>query len=63
MLKHVATYTLVQCCTYSIYQMGGGAYFGFVEELSEAASGILLRVRGHFQDELHDNSLVSHLLH
>lgn len=42
---------------------GGGPYFGFVEELSEAASGILLRVRGHFQDELHDNSLVSHLLH
>lgn len=39
------------------------SYFGFVEELSEAASRILLRVRGHLQDELHDHSLVRHLLH
>lgn len=44
------------------YQMIA-SYFGFVEELSEAASGILLRVRGHLQDELHDHSLVRHLLH
>lgn len=39
------------------------SYFGFVEELSETASGILLRVQRHLQDELHDYSLVSHLLH
>lgn len=39
------------------------SYFGFVEELSEAASRILLRVGRHLQDELHDYSLVRHLLH
>lgn len=38
-------------------------YFGFVEELSEAASRVLLRVGGHLQDKLHDHSLVRHLLH
>lgn len=40
-----------------------GSYFGFVEELSEAASRILLGVRRHLQDELHDYSLVRYLLH
>lgn len=39
------------------------SYFGFVEELPEAASRVLLRVGGHLQDELHDYSLVRHLLH
>lgn len=38
-------------------------YFGFVEELSEAASWILLRMRGQLQDELHDDSLVGYLSH
>lgn len=38
-------------------------HFGFVEELSEAASWVLLRMWGHLQDELHDNSLVGHLFH
>lgn len=39
------------------------AYFGFVEELSEAASWILLGMWGQLQDELHDNGLVRHLFH
>lgn len=39
------------------------SYFGFVEELSEAASRVLVRVRRHLQDELHDDGLVRHLLH
>lgn len=39
------------------------SYFGFVEELPEAASRVLLRVGGRLQDELHDYSLVRHLLH
>lgn len=34
-----------------------------MEELPEAASRVLLRVGGHLQDELHDYSLVGHLLH
>lgn len=38
-------------------------YFGFVEEVSEAASWVLLGMWGHLEDELHDNSLVSHLFH
>lgn len=38
-------------------------YFGFVEELSEAASWVLLRMWGHLEDELHDNNLVGHLFH
>ena len=36
------------------------SYFGFVEELSEAASRVLLRVRGHLQDELHDLVCLMH---
>lgn len=38
-------------------------YFGFVEELSEAASWVLLRMGGQLQDELHDQGLVGHLIH
>lgn len=37
--------------------------FGFLEEVPEAASGILPRVRRHLQDELHHHRLVGHLLH
>lgn len=39
------------------------AYFGFLEEVSEAASWVLLGVGGHLQDELHGDRLVGHLLH
>jgi len=39
------------------------SYLGFVEEVSEAAAGVLLGAGAHLQDELHHHRLVGHLLH
>lgn len=62
MYSAVLVHHLHEMKKYSIYFLSA-SYFGFIEELSEAASRVLLGMGSQLQDELHDHSLVGHLLH